>query len=63
MKRQDDLAKNRENYAKQLWNLKRQGVEDARKKALADAQVKWYGSREEDLREIRRHRKKFFQLY
>lgn len=47
MKRQDDLAKNRENYAKQLWNLKRQGVEDARKKALADAQVKWYDTRNE----------------
>lgn len=47
MKRQDDLAKNRENYAKQLWNLKRQGVEDARKKALADAQVKWYDDRAE----------------
>lgn len=47
MKRQDDLAKNRENYAKQLWNLKRQGVEDARKKALADAQVKWYDTRGE----------------
>ena len=47
MKRQDNLAKNRENYAKQLWNLKRQGVEDARKKALADAQVKWYDDRAE----------------
>lgn len=47
MKRQDELAKNRENYAKQLWNLKRQGVEDARKKALADAQVKWYDTRGE----------------
>lgn len=47
LKRQDNLAKNRENYAKQLWNLKRQGVEDARKKALADAQVKWYDTRNE----------------
>ena len=63
LKRQDDLAKNRENYAKQLWNLKRQGVEDARKKALADAQVKWYGSREEDLREIRRQSEEKNQAY
>lgn len=63
LKRQDNLAKNRENYAKQLWNLKRQGVEDARKKALADAQVKWYGSREEDLREIRRQSEEKNQAY
>lgn len=45
--RQDALDKNRENYVKQLWSLQRQGVEDARKKALTDAQVKYYGSRDE----------------
>ena len=37
----------RDKYAAQLWNLQRQDNEDARKKALSDAQVKWYGSREE----------------
>lgn len=47
LKRQSALMANRDKYAAQLWNLQRQANEDARKKALSDAQAKWYGSREE----------------
>lgn len=46
-KRQDAIYANRDKYATTLWNLKRQSVEDARKNALAQAQAKWYDTRDE----------------
>ena len=63
VKRQDALMAHRDKYAAQLWNLQRQANEDARKKALSDAQAKWYGSREEDLKEKRRQAEEKNQAY
>lgn len=50
-----DLARQRENdldaykraYAQQLWTMQRQQEDEARRMKLADAQVKYYGNREE----------------
>ena len=46
-KRLDDVQKNRENYAKQIWSLRRQASDDARKNALSAAQARWYDTRDE----------------
>lgn len=45
--RLDALQRNRQAYAQQLYNWKRQGAEDARKEKLAEAQAQWYGTRED----------------
>ena len=45
--RLDNLYKNRQAYANMLYNIKRQAGDDARKDKLADAQSKWYDTREE----------------
>ena len=45
--RQNALFQNRDNYAKQLWSLQRQASEDARKKALSEAQARYYDTRDE----------------
>lgn len=47
MKNLDDVYKNRQAYAQQLYNWQRQVNEDKRKEKLADAQAQWYGTREE----------------
>lgn len=46
-KRQDALFNNRDNYAKQLWNLQRQASDDARRNALSAAQARYYDTRDE----------------
>lgn len=47
MKNLDDVYKNRQAYAQQLYNWQRQVNEDKRKEKLADAQAQWYGTRDE----------------
>lgn len=41
----DDMARYRQQYAQQLYNLQRQGRDDQRKDLLAQAQADWYGTR------------------
>lgn len=47
IKNLDDAAKYSDNYAKQIWNLRRQASEDARKEALSAAQARYYDTRDE----------------
>lgn len=47
MKNLDDVYKNRQAYAQQLYNWQRQVNEDKRKEKLADAMAQWYGTRED----------------
>jgi len=47
MKNLDDVYKNRQAYAQQLYNWQRQANDDKRKEKLADAQAQWYGTRDE----------------
>ena len=49
--RLDNLYRNRQAYANMLYNLQRQAGEDARKDKLADAQAKWYDTRDEMARD------------
>lgn len=46
-KEQDALNQHRDKYAMQLWNLKRQASDDARRNALSAAQAKYYDTRDE----------------
>ena len=45
--RLDNLYKNRQAYATMLYNLQRQAGDQDRKNKLADAQIKWYDTRDE----------------
>lgn len=45
--RLDNLYKNRQAYANMLFNLQKQAGDNARKDKLADAQIKWYDTRDE----------------
>ncbi len=43
----DDLDNYQRIYAQQMWNLRRQADDDARRNRLADAQAQYYGTRDE----------------
>lgn len=43
----DDLDDYQRIYTQQLWNLRRQADDDARRNKLADAQAQYYGTRDE----------------
>ena len=43
----DDMDNYQRQYTQQLWNLRRQSDDDARRNMLADAQAQYYGTRDE----------------
>ena len=43
----DDMDNYQRQYTQQLWNLRRQADDDARRNMLADAQAQYYGTRDE----------------
>ena len=46
-KRLDDIQASSQKYYANLWNLYRQGMDERRRTILADAQAKYYGTRDE----------------
>lgn len=47
LKNLDDIQRNRQAYAQQIWSLRRQASDDARRNALSAAQVRYYDTRDE----------------
>ena len=47
LKNLDDIQRNRQAYAQQIWSLRRQASDDERRNALSAAQVRYYDTRDE----------------